>query len=366
MNRYVLYNVLLISIMNIMLFVPFILIKERFSGAVSSILIAPFIGTALIYMYTSAMQRFPGKGLPEILKEFCPKWIVAGLMMFYAVMWWFSAAIVIVAYAILINRFFNPDANITTILVMLLVVCAYAASRSTLTVMFSIEISLVLNAPLVLFMLFKMFSSRRLNFDAMHIVANYAKVMPTIASLAAATFIFTGYINLSLYNRLFPPQFVFKLRWVYPVIGFMILLSSFFVPIGFHGTAAVDRYIYIWPITADSLMMHYGFIERVLFLFLIIFLNMSLTYTMSGWHQAMEFVKSSIMPQKKPVVDSRETPLSNYIIIVVFALATLLYDHWINEKLNLIITQYWLILRMFTEILTVLAIFIYSRRRSHP
>lgn len=364
MNRYFFYNFILVSFINLMLFVPHILVKYRYSGAVSSMLVGIVIGTILVYMYSSAFARYPGKGLPEILKLHCPQWLVSVSLVLFAAMWWFAAMIVVVDEAILINRFFNPDANSTLLLVMLVLACGYAATRSTLSVMFIIEIGLIVNAPIIMFVMFKAVRSPQLNWDSIRVVANYITEMPTLTSVAAATFVFTGYINLSLFNRLFPPNFRFKFRWLYPLFGIMILLISFFVPIGFHGTESVNQYTYIWSVTADSLLMQYGFIERVLFLFLIVYLNLSLVYTMSGWHQGMEFIKGCFR-NNKPEIDSPKTTVSNYIIVGIFASLTILYHFFTNEKFHVHITSFWLIVRMFVEILTVTWIFLLSRRRSN-
>jgi len=363
MNRYFYYNFILVSFINLLLYVPNILIQYRYTGAVSSIVIGIVIGTILVYMYTSAMARYPGKGLPEILKLHSPQWLVTISMLFFSIMWWFATTIVVVAYAILINRFFNPDSDATIILSMLVIACGYAATRSTLSVMFIIEIGMIVNAPIIIFILFKAVRSNQLNWDAIHVVANYITEMPTLTCIAASTFIFTGYINLSLFNRLFPPNFRFKFRFIYPVAGAVILLITFFVPIGFHGTEGVNQYIYIWSQTADSLLMQYGFIERVLFLFLIVFLNLTLVYTMFGWHQAMEFVKSCF-PNYKPEIDSLKTPMSNYVIVGIFVLLSILYLMLTNEKMNMLITTYWLIVRFFVEILIVVWVFVLSKRRS--
>ena len=47
-------------------------------------------------------------------------------------------------------------------------------------------------------------------------------------------------------------------------------MIPFFVPIGFHGTVGVEDYVYLWSMTADSMMTEYGFINRVLFVFLLL------------------------------------------------------------------------------------------------
>lgn len=362
MNRYFLYNYVLVSLINLMLYVPHILIQYRYTGAVSSIIIGTVIGSALIYAYTSVITKFPGKGMPEILKMYFPRWIVTINMLLVTMMWLFASIIVIIAYALLINRYLNPDINPIVIIIMLVIACGYAATRSTLTVIFMIEIGVLINVPFIAFFLFKASRSPHLNWDAIRVVANYVTEMPNLTSIAAASFIFTGYLNLSLFNRLISANFRFKHRWIYPIIGFTILLITFFIPIGFHGTEEVNQYIYIWTVTADSMLMKYGFIERVLFVFLVIYLNLSLVYTMSIWHQAMEFIKSCF-PKNEPLTDSPETPLSNYVIIASFAILTILYALVADEQKNMFITSYWLSIRLFLEIFIVLWIFILSRRR---
>ncbi len=363
MNRYIIYNFMLMSFINLMMYVPHILVERRYSGAVSSILVGTAIGTLLVYLYTSAIARYPGMGLPEIIKLNFPRWVAAPILLGFAAIWWFATTMVTVSYSILVNRFLNPDVNTTVILCLLIIACGYAATRSTLTVAFVTEIGMMINAPVIIFILFKAVKSPQLNFDAIRVVAGYITVMPTLTCVAAATFTFTGYITLSISNRLFPPNFRFKFRWVYPVFGLIILLITFFVPIGFHGTEAVNQYIYIWSVTADSLLMQYGFIERVLFLFLIVFLNLALVFTMAGWHQAMEFVKS-FSYKHEPEIDSPQTPVSNYVIVGIFMLLAYIYLMLTNEKLNMQITSWWLVVRMFFEICVVTLMFALSRRRS--
>ncbi|OBR68517.1 hypothetical protein A7K91_09980 [Paenibacillus oryzae] len=365
MNRYFFYLFLFVALMNIMIFVPHILNDNRFDGSVAAILISPIFGSIMIYMFTNALSRFPGQGLPEIFSQYFPRWFTTAYMIFYAMMYWFSSTVVAMAFAVLINRFFNPDANVLIIMSIIVLASGYAATRSTLTVMLLIEIIIILNVPIILFIIFKMVTSPQLNLDSIHVVANYVWHWPSLASLAAATFIFTGYINLSLFNRLFPPNFRFKFLWMYPILGLIILLVTFFVPIGFHGSQGTAQYIYLWTITADSLMMQYGFIERVMFLFLIVFLNLSLVYTTAAWHQAMEFLKGC-MPSMKPETDSPKAPISNYVILGIFTMASILYMVMVNENMNLAITTAWLIIRMFTEVATVATVFILSRRRLMP
>ncbi|MFC5651519.1 GerAB/ArcD/ProY family transporter [Paenibacillus solisilvae] len=362
MNRYFYYNVFLVSLLNLMLFVPHILLRFRYDGAVSSMGVAIVIGSSLALMFTKVMKSFPGKGLPEILAEFFPKFVIVPFLLFMAVLWLVASSIALVSYAVLINRFFNPDTSPIVVLAFLCLICIYTSSRSTLTVIFVIEIGLIINAPLLLFILIKATRSTAIDWDAIRTIANYWTKPPKLQPVSAATYVFTGYINYAIYNRLNPPNFRIRYRWLIPLTGTFILLMTFFVPIGFHGTETVDNYLYIWSVTADSMLMGYGFIERVMFFFLLLYLNLTLIYTTSGWHQAMEFVKSCL-PKSSPQVDCIQTPKKNWIITSVFAVITLTYSILLNEKENFSISSYWLTFRMFIEIGSVLFLFVLAFRR---
>ncbi|MBW7477010.1 hypothetical protein K0T92_20035 [Paenibacillus oenotherae] len=357
MNRYFYYNVVLGTMLNLMLFIPHILVKYRYTGAISSMAVAVVIGTVLSYTFTYVIQTFPGKGMPEILYLFLPRAVVIPTLLFMAAMWFIASSIALIGYAVLINRFFNPDTSAMIVLALLCLVCIYAATRSSLSVMFMMEMGLIINTPLILFILMKSVRSENMSWDAIRTVANYWQQMPQLAPVAAASYLFTGYINFAIYNRLTPPNFRLRYRWIVPVFGTVFMLISFFVPIGFHGTETVVHYIYLWSVTSDALIMNYGFIERVIFVFLILYLNLTLIYTTSGWHQAMEFVKSCF-PANKPDVDQRKVPLSNWIITSVFGVLTLLHLYFFNEKESFQFASGWLILRLFVESITVIGLFI--------
>ncbi|GGD73973.1 GerAB/ArcD/ProY family transporter [Paenibacillus nasutitermitis] len=362
MNRYFYYNVFLVSLLNLMLFIPHILINYRYNGAVSSMIIAPFIGTGLAFLFIRVMHKFPGKGLPEILEQFFSKMVAVPILLFNAAIWLIASIIAVVSYAVLINRFFNPDTSPLIVLVLLCLVCAYAATRSSLSMIFLIEMGLLINMPLIVLLLVKAIRSNAISWDAVRTVAHYWSQPPKLQPLGAATFLFTGYMHYAIFNRVNPPNFRLKYRWLIPVSCTLIMLITFFVPIGFNGTETVDDYLYLWSVTSDSMLMSYGFIERVLFVFLILYLNLTLIYTASGWHQAMEFIKSCL-PHNKINIDPEKTPLANWIIVSTFIIMTIATYYLVNEKQVSMISSAWLSVRMFTEVGVVGILFILALRR---
>ncbi|AZN40243.1 hypothetical protein [Paenibacillus albus] len=359
MNRYFYYCVTIVSMLNLMLFVPYLLIQERYTGAVSSMIAAAVGGSLIAFLFTHVMKVFPGKGLPEIFGVFFPKWVTAPFMFFMGCMYFTSGSMVLVGFSVLINRFLNPDTSSIVVLSLLSIACIYGATRSTLSNIFIIEMGLIICAPLIIMILFKSYRSPSLDWDAMRTVAQYWHHPPKLTSYAAAVYIFTGYSGYAIFNRLNPPNFRLRYRWLIPLIGCFIMVSSFFVPIGFHGTETAANYLYVWSVTADSMTMEYGFLERVVFIFLLLYLNLTLVYTTNVWHITMELFKSCL-PGAKPEIDPERTPLSNWIIAGVLGLITVMTTYFLDEKQNLAIAKNWLILRVFVEVVMVLFLFVLS------
>ncbi len=349
MNRYYYYSFLYVLLINIMMFVPNILIQNRFTGGVSSMLLAIPFGTMLVLVFSSSMTKFPGKAVPEILYERYPRWFVTPVMWVLASIYLLGSIIVLVAFSVVINRFYNPDTSSTIVLYLLIAACIYCATRTTLSLLFILEMLIIINAPLVVFVLGKALFTSDLDWDAMHTVANYVTVKPNLDSFAAATYIFSGYLNLSILNRALPPNFRLKHRWIIPLVGTLAMFTSVFIPIGFHGTEGVDEYLFIWSITADSMKMEFGFIERVLFLYLILYLNLTLLFTTFGWHKAMEFLKST-SKSYKPELDADKTPILNWVICGSFGLLTIIYSIVVDEKQNYNIAGKWLVIRFLRKL----------------
>ncbi|GAA4837383.1 hypothetical protein GCM10023310_13620 [Paenibacillus vulneris] len=335
--------------MNVMLFVPHILIKERFNGAVMSILIAIVCGTVVSIVTTSCFLRFPGMGLPEILHQYLPPAVAIPLIVLAGLTWITGGVLVIYNFTRTMGMFFNPEMNEFSFLLLIVAACIFAGSRSSRSVQFSLEMLLLLVAPICVFILYKSVTDDQLSWDAMRVVAGYVDRAPTFESIAAASFLFSGYLNIQLFNRLNTKPIKFKYRWIIPVLGTGFAFSSFFIPIGFHGTMAAEQYIFVWSVTADSMIMKYGFIQRVLFIFLVIFTILSLMFVMNTFHCAMEFFKGC-SPRHKPKAEEMPVPLSNWILCTVFGGLSFVYSLWANEQRNQWATGWWLIARFCVEV----------------
>lgn len=358
MNRYFYYSILLGMLMNTILYVPNILITNKHDGVILGILVSTLIGSLLTFMSSKAMATFQSQGLPEIFSMNVSKFF-RGIMLFYFGVMWFIAGglIVLVSFTIIIKRFILPETPSEIIIILFMTVVCWCASRPTKTILYLLEIVMVLNLPLITFILYKAMTNKYMNWYAIwNVASDHIMVLPNLDVLAAATFIFTGHINMVIFNKESNGQFNPKFLWLVPIIGLTVLLTTFFIPIGTHGTVGVDQFNYAWVSTADSMKVNLGFIERVVYVFLLLYLNLSLLFATVTWHVGYHLIKD-IAQNKLYIGPFRLKP----IIFGSFMLITLLFI-FRNEKLNIEFGLTWLKIRFYTESALVLYVFYLSRR----
>jgi hypothetical protein len=364
--------VLYVGMMNVMLFIPHILIQERFHGAVSGLVVAMAVGTALSWITTACFERFPGMAAPEIVKMFLPAWLAAVVIAVSTGIWISGGVLALYSFTRTMSIFFNPDMNDYVFLALVAFAGVCAGSRSTRSVQFTLEILMIVISPLAFIILYKSLTNASIRWDSIRVVAGYVRTKPTFESVAAATFLFSGYMNITMFNRLNPKGFRIRHKWIIPLISCFFAFTSFFIPIGFHGTMAVDQYMFLWSVTSDSMQMKYGFVQRVLFTFLILFSVLSLMFVMHTFHSGMEFAKS-LRPRHLPQTEQWPVPKINWILCGLFAILAFIYTAWANENRNQWAVMVWLVGRFLMEILTALLMILFvwmarkrSRRKAPP
>lgn len=365
MIRYYYYHVFYVGMINIMVLVPFVLISHRFGGAVSSFPLAIACGTLYSYITSACFQRFPGLGLPEIYRLFMPVWI-ANILNIIGVVTWASAGIIVLfSYSNTIGIFFDPEASAYLNLAIMALASLWAATRCSRSVQFTHEVLLIVSTPIIIWILLKALFSPWLNWDAIRLVATGGiRQPPSAICFFAATFVFSGHLNITLFNRLNPRDLKFRFRWMIPIVGTFFLLVSFFVPIGLHGTQAVGDYLYVWSVTTDTLMMKYGFIQRVLYLFLLLYTFLSLLFVMNTWHTGMEFFKACFK-KYPPATDEVNVPRINWWICLTLACLTFAYAYFTNDLVNKLAAEIWLVMRFFVEtaLVVLMLLFVFMQKK---
>jgi hypothetical protein len=105
--------------------------------------------------------------------------------------------------------------------------------------------------------------------------------------------------------------------------------------------------------------MEYGFIERVIFLFLLLYISISLLFGIVCWHVALEVLKSAIGSKKRPSWN-RWLP---YGILALFLILPLFILKWANEPFLIKFSELWISHRLIAEILLVSGVYILTRRK---
>ncbi len=356
MNRYYIYLVLLNMMVNVIIFVPKILIEYRYEGAVMGVLIAIPIGLALNYFYCKAINKFPEQGLPEILVNSKRRWLkilhLGGIQLI-----WFSAGMItLVGFIDILERFINPEMPKLLILAIYLAAVFLIIQLPTQRVIYFLEIVLFLNTPFLSFIIFKAFFNDYLSWDSILEVGTYIFQTPSLKSIAAATYCFSGYASLIIFNRVIKGKLKFRNFIAVFLLGIFNLFTTFFIPIGFHGSDGAQEYLYPWISTSDSLKLDYGLIERVSYIFLMFYMSITLISISVHWHVAYEL----IMGMFKEKISKRK----NWLILSIFAGCSVAGVIYFNTVLLNKITVYWMIFRLGFELIIVVIFFIWARRRT--
>lgn len=357
--RYFLYLNLMSMLVNAIINVPSILYKDRFHGAIMSMLLSIPISVILTIIFSKSLMKFPNKGVPEIFQLTLPNWVRVPVLLYLGLMFYIGGALVLVVFAVVSMRHINPDVSLVLTILLFTILSGWGALQSSKTVLYVLEIILILNVPFIGFIIMKAMSSPYMHWKEVLSMGSYVWMWPTWRSLAASTYLFIGYIQMSILHRVFDGKFSLKFYWCVPLVGFLNFITSFAIPIGFHGPLAIDNYLFPWVITADSMEMQYGFIERVLFLFLILYISISLLFGIISWHVSMEMIKSALQSKKRKSWN-RWLPRG---LLGLFVLIPIVFIKQINQLNIESFSQLWFNHRFIGEILLVLGTFILTRRK---
>ncbi|MFE8700513.1 GerAB/ArcD/ProY family transporter [Cytobacillus sp. FJAT-54145] len=356
-SRYFYYLIFLNMLANIIVFVPRILIDNRKDGAVMAILIAIPIGLLMAYLFAKFMSKVPRKDVKEILDEAkVSKWISRPLLIYLIIIWFSAGIIALLAFTDITKRFINPDIDVIYIAMLFLVFVSWSSALPSKKVLYVLELILLVNLPLTSFIFFKAFVNDNLSWMNMLEAGTHIGNIPTIHSIAAATYVFTGYINLVIFNRLFSKGINLKYFWLLIPVGFGVLFTTYFLPIGYYGFDGIGEFTYPWLSTADAIRIKFFFVERVFFIFLLMYVGISLINVIVHWHVGLEMIKS-LLPKK---VDDTKGILKwvklDYLILSFFSILYLYIQFYVDELTVFKMSEWWLVIRLPSEYIGALFI----------
>ncbi len=141
--------------------------------------------------------------------------------------------------------------------------------------------------------------------------------------------------------------------------GLLVLLLTFLVPIGYFGTVAIERHVYTWFSTADSIRIESFIIERMLFIFYFAYMTLSLVSVIVHWHVGLGLFKGAISSAKKQSPKAEQW--KEWIILCLFC-GVVLSLMWMDQyQLNLL-GAWFLQIRWFGEMFLIALLFYCYRK----
>lgn len=355
-KRFFYYLVILNMIANIMLFTPQILYSQRFTGAVQALFWAAPIGTFFMYMFDRLIKDFRGKSIVDLCKEAFPTWMQKSIWLYFLAIWLSTGLLSISVFTYIILTYMNPDSNTLIMTILLGGFVSLASIMDSDKILYLLEIVLALSVPFLGFILYKSLVNPYFSWNSAIDVATYATHFPSLLAVSTATYCFSGYANMVIFNQCFSKKQPFKYIWVLGILGFLISIHSFFVPIGFHGTVAIGDLQYPWVDTADSIRMNYGIIERLLYPFLLLYTLISLIHTVIHLHISVEFLKG-LFPFKKITKGKGRFLWPLFFVGLIF-----LFNIFTTDPLRLEIAKVWLLVRFPSEGILLVILYFIKRR----
>ncbi|TXK85799.1 hypothetical protein [Paenibacillus sp. N3.4] len=100
------------------------------------------------------------------MKNRIPNWLRIIIMLLFISLWFLAGGITLIAYSEITKKYINPDvSSFYIILAFVLVVALISRTRSE-SVLYSMEILLILNAPIIAWVFYKAATNPSMNYDA--------------------------------------------------------------------------------------------------------------------------------------------------------------------------------------------------------
>lgn len=330
MSRFYYYLILINMVANIIASVPAILLHYHNDGAVISMLLSIAAGVLLITLYTKFFLKYPGKTLPELLEKTTSKWFYLPFVFLLAVLWFVAGLITLITFTFLLIRYLSPEMPIIMICLTLIFAVIFGCILKTDRVLYTVEMILIITCPLILFIFFKAYTSKFLNWDFVREAALYINQVPNWHSFSACFFLFLGAANLFIFNRFFTDRQKFGFRQILFIVLISIgtLFTTYFIPIGFNGFEGINDLVYPWISTTDSIRMEYFIIERVLFMFLLFYLGIAFLSILIHWHAAVEFLKFTFKLEK---IKYKDKDIGIFLPLPIFVAISLYFVTVLTE-----------------------------------
>ncbi|MCM3713292.1 hypothetical protein M3202_04280 [Alkalihalobacillus oceani] len=353
-SRFFYYMIVLNMLVTMFLVVPYSVIQHRFEGALFSMGLASLIGVGLLFVFMRSLNRFPGQDVTAILTPHFRKGIRSIILLFVGLLMTIWGLVVLLLLAQLITMYLNHQLPLafTAALISFFVVLAMYSRLSSL--LYSLEIVLLLMAPLLIIIFSKTFYNKNMNVHAILEIGTHLNSSPAWSVVGAAYAVFSGFVYMLVFNGYFKKRISLTPLWVTALGGLLALAMSLAVPVGLHGTYNVAHFLFPWAAATDSMYMEFFIIERVIFLFLPLLIMLALMNAVLAAFVGFTLVKT-VIPAKQTLFIAGFGGI--FVLLAVLASINL------NQYQTMDLAVLWLNIRLPCEILLVLLLFYTARRK---
>lgn len=326
---------------------------ESKDGVLFSMALAAISGVLITFITVKFFNNFPGQDLIELLKTRTTKWFSIPVLLYFALNWYIAGLITLVTFTFILIRFLSPETSIFMFVLSFLFVISYGILAKTKSVLYMIELTVIVFSPFVFLLIVKSYVNDVFNMDYVKVALMHVNEWPSYSAYTASTYLYIGIVNLVVFNRYLTEKIRFGVKQIIiiGIAGVFILLTTYFVPIGIAGFDEIDRLIYPWISTSDSIRMRFGIVERLLFIFLLIFLAIAVLSIVIHWHVSLKFF-STVFPLRK--MKWRNKHLSPVLILLLFWIGGVYMVSYLTEHQLFIYTSYFFnLLPLFFTILII-------------
>lgn len=335
---------------NISSIIPRILLSKKDDGAIISMALGLIAGLLLIYVVISFFNKYPGKGLPELLKNYSSKWLYIPVLFLLSIMSYIAGLITLATYTFILATFLSPETLLITTVFPFLLVLSYGILMKSKSILYSIEIVLILFLPIGVFVFLKAYSSKQLEWDFVKVAVMHVNSFPNYDAFTASLFLFSGVLNMTIFNQFFLKKHTFGIKQLLVIgsLSIFTLFTTYFMPIGFGGFDEIDKLLYPWISTTDSVRMGFGVIERLVFIFMLFFISISFMSIVIHWHVSAQFLKSIVQFKK---MNWKGKNLTLHSFALLFGIGALIF---INTLTNFKLYQYSILFYNTLPVLVVI------------
>jgi hypothetical protein len=350
-QRYYVYLFYINALVNVTAFIPQILYKNRFNGSLVSLALTTLIGTFLILLFQTQIKKFPRQNIVQIMDRLFPKWFQKTFLFLNFTLQIFAGILFLISNTQIVSHFLTPNSIIVFYIFLLLIV--YTIMNQTNSILYILEIIVLFATPFYLFLMLRFFTDHLVLVDSIKQSWIYLMHFPKINSMASGLFVFTGFTNFIIYGEHIHSIGKKQLLIALGIICF-VLFSSYFVPIGYFGLNGVGKESYVWITTVDSMRFDYFFLERMVPIFILVQIGITLMYIILSYHSSLQYLQ--LMTKN---VGGR----SKWVGIFVVVISALITQHFTNEFRLLKLFNCFFISRIILDLFLMLILLFASKKQ---